>query len=445
MAGTEQSATATLVRGDSAVEIAASVEKAVREGGLAPGAALPTVRGLAATLGVSPTTVAGAYRILRERGLLITAGRRGTRISPAPPVAAAFSSPIPEGTRDLAAGNPDPGLLPRLGPFLKKLSPEPRLYSDDIHSPGLIRLARERFEADGLPCPALAVVSGALDGIERVLAARLRPGDKVAVEDPGYPGVLHLVRALGLVLVPVAIDDEGPLPEAVQRAVSAGARALVLTPRAQNPTGACLSRERTATLRAIVSRHPDLLIIEDDHCELAAGAAALTSCTAATSHWAIVRSVSKTLGPDLRLAILAGDEGTVARVAGRQLLGSRWVSHLLQDLVVALWSDPQVDARLTDAARRYAERRSALREALARVGIPSHGESGLNVWIPVAEETPAVQALAEAGYAVRAGEAYRIDSAPAIRVTTAALAPTDATRVAETLAAALRRPGGTSA
>mgnify|MGYP001823799183 CR=1 FL=1 len=406
---------------------------------------MPTVRGLATQLGISPTTVAGAYRILRERGLLITAGRRGTRISPAPPVAAAWTAPVPAGTLDLAAGNPDAALLPRLGPFLKRLSPEPRLYSDDIHSPELMRLARERLAADGLPCPAIAVVSGALDGIERVLTARLRPGDKVAVEDPGFPGVLHLVRALGLVLVPMRIDDEGPLPDAARAAIAAGARAMVVTPRAQNPTGACLSPERTRALRAILAEHADLLVIEDDHCEVAAGAEAHTLCTEATRHWAIVRSVSKTLGPDLRLAILSGDEGTVARVAGRQLLGSRWVSHLLQELVVALWSDAQVDRRLAEAAERYAERRSALREALASVGIDSHAESGLNVWIPVPEETPVVQALAEAGYAVRAGEAYRIESPPAVRITSAALPPEEAAAIAEVLAAALRRPGGSSA
>ena len=60
------------IQGSSAVEIAGSVEAAIRGERVAPGDPLPTVRGLAETLGVSPATVAAAYRTLRERGLVVT-------------------------------------------------------------------------------------------------------------------------------------------------------------------------------------------------------------------------------------------------------------------------------------------------------------------------------------------------------------------------------------
>ena len=433
------------IREGSAVEIATRVEEAVRRGRLVPGAALPTVRGLARELGISPTTVSAAYRLLRERGLLLTAGRRGTRIAPAPPVAAGARVELPAGTRDLATGNPDPRLLPRLGPYLARLSPAPHLYSDEIHSPALVALARERFRADGIPVPALAVVSGALDGIERVLAARLRPGDRVAVEDPGFPGILHLVRALGLVLVPVAVDDAGLEPAAFERALGRGVQAVIVTPRAQNPTGACFHRDRVRALRRLLDRAPEVLVIEDDHCDVAAGTPAHTLCGGRDGHWAVVRSVSKTLGPDLRLAILCGDEETVARVSGRQLLGSRWVSHLLQQLVVALWSDPRVATRLERASACYAERREAVVAALAARGIAATGRSGLNVWVPVREETPVVLRLAARGYAVQAGEIHRLDTPPAIRVTTAALDVGEAGIFADAFAAALEGPAATGA
>lgn len=433
------------IEGRSAVDIATSVEDGIRQGRLLHGGALPTVRALAAQLDVSPTTVAAAYRLLRERGLLVTAGRRGTRIAPAPPVA---SSPVPEvppGTRDLATGNPDALLLPRLGPYLSRLAPEPHLYSDEIHSPALLALARERLRVDGLPHSSLAVVSGAMDGIERVLAARLRAGDRVAVEDPGFPGVLHLARALGLVLVPFPVDDSGPIPESFERALAGGAAAVILTPRAQNPTGASLSPARAASLRQILQRTPEVLLIEDDHCEVAAGTAALSLCGDTVRHWAIVRSVSKTLGPDLRLALLSGDTETIARVSGRQLLGSRWVSHLLQALVVSLWSDPKTEKRLARAAERYTQRRNALIEALATHGIEAHGRSGLNVWVPVPEETSVALRLAAAGYAVKAGEGHRLESPPAIRITTASLDVDEAPKVAALLAEALGRSAGSSA
>ncbi|MDX1650280.1 MAG: aminotransferase class I/II-fold pyridoxal phosphate-dependent enzyme [Myxococcota bacterium] len=426
----------TPLSGESAEEIAASAEDAVRRGALRPGEGLPTVRGLAARLGVSPTTVAAAYRALRQRGVVVTAGRRGTRVSPAPPLRAA-PAPLPPGVRDLASGNPDPALLPDLRPFLRRLEPRAVLYTDAPHDPELLALARKDFAADALPAEHLAVTSGALDGIERVLAAWLRPGDPVALEDPAFTGVLHLVRAGGYGVLPVAVDDEGPRPEALRRALRAGARAFVWTPRAQNPTGAALSPARGRALAAVLRDHPDLLLVEDDHASVAAGVAARTLCRG-RARFAVVRSVSKTLGPDLRLAVLSGDATSVDRVSGRQLLGMRWVSHLLQALVVQLWRDPGVRRHLTRAATTMAARREALLAALADRGVEAHGRSGLNVWVPVPEETAVVQRLAAAGWAVRAGEVYRLESPPGVRVTTAGLPEAEAPAVADALADALR-------
>ena len=117
-------------------------------------------------------------------------------------------------------------------------------------------------------------MGGALDAIERVLQAHLRPGDRVAVEDPGYPGVLDLVAALGLVPEPVPLDDAGVRPEGLQRALRAGARACVLTPRAQNPTGAAFDEKRVRALRQVLDAHPDVLVIEDDHAGPGGGRAA---------------------------------------------------------------------------------------------------------------------------------------------------------------------------
>lgn len=135
----------------------------------------------------------------------------------------------------------------------------------------------------------------------------------------------------------------------------------------------------------------ETLVIEDDHSTTVAGAPARTLVDRRLARWAVVRGVSKTLGPDLRLAVLAGDTTTVARVEGRRLLGAGWVSGIVQMLTVTLWSDTDVGELIERAAETYAERRTALVDALAAEGIPSHGQSGFNVWIPVAaERTPCV-------------------------------------------------------
>ncbi len=184
--------------------------------------------------------------------------------------------------------------------------------------------ARSAMDADGVPGGPVAVASGALDAIERVLAAHLRPGDAVAVEDPGWGGMLDLVPALGLRPVPVGVDDSGPLVADVERALRAGVRALVVTDRAQNPTGASLDARRARDLRTVLARHPDVLLIEDDHGHAIVDLP-LHPLAGVTVHWAFIRSAAKAYGPDLRVAVLTGDPVTVDRVAGRQRLGPGWV------------------------------------------------------------------------------------------------------------------------
>jgi DNA-binding transcriptional MocR family regulator len=426
------------IAGSDASSIIASIEAGVRSGTIPQRAMLPTIRALAIALAVSPTTVAAAYRTLRTRGLLSAQGRRGTRVSARPPVVSRPALAIPRGVRNLIQGSPDPQLLPDLRTVAHRLTLRPRLYGEATNRASLLSLAAEQFAADNIPTTALTIMGGALDAIERVLQAHARPGDRIAVEDPGYSEIFDLLSALGLVAEPVGIDDYGVLPEELDRVLRSKVVACILTPRAQNPTGAAFNETRARALRKVFDRHAHVLVIEDDHAGPVAGIPALTVCHNKKERWAVVRSVSKSLGPDLRLAVVAGDATTIARVEGRQSIGAGWVSHILQEIVETLWSDPAVAEQLRKAEQTYATRRTALITALKEHGIAARGRSGLNVWIPVQEEGSLMTSLAAAGWGVRSGERYRIKSPPALRVTIATLLPDEATRLAADIARCLQ-------
>lgn len=431
------------ISGRSAREVAAAVEGAVAEGRLLADQRLPTIRDLADHLDLAPGTVATAYRTLRDRGVVVTEGRRGTFVRGRSVLRPrqAIGLAIPPGVVDLAHGNPDPALLPDLAPHLVAAAGAGGLYGEDPdpwQHPELVARVRERAEPAGVPTEHLALVSGALDGVERTLAAHLAPGDLVAVEDPGWPNLLDLVAAMGLRAVPVAIDDEGPTLDALASVVGE-VDAVVVTSRSHNPTGAAITPTRRDQLAGLLSGR-DVLVVEDDHGGEASGVA-LSSLAGATTRWVLVQSLSKSWGPDLRLAALFGDDRTVALVAGRFRLGPGWVSRVLQSAAASLLGDPDARARVEVAATTLRERRERLLGALADHGIAGHGRTGLNTWIAVPDEAAVVAGLQARGWAVAPGARYRQEAGPGIRVTAASV--TDqamATGFAADLAAVVASP-----
>lgn len=415
----------------SAREIRGDFESQIARGELKTGDRLPSVRGLAEELGVSPATVSAAYRELRLRGMVSGRGRQGTRVAPARRPQATFQPQADSGLIDAANGSPDMQLLPDLGPALAFAASQlhPR-YSTELVEPRLRKAAVALFDVDGIDATNLAITSGAMDAVERVMEAfDLRIGDRVGVEDPGHIPVHQLARSAGLELVPLAVDEHGVTPEALAAGLAGGLAAVVLTPRAHNPTGAALTEERAESLSALLKPHPSTALVLDDHAGLISGVDYFP-VVAPGPRWATMRSLGKSLGPDLRVALVVGDDQTMRRVNTTLSNGPGWVSFLLQRTAAYLLSDKATAHQLDEAAKSYARRRDLLIGLLADKGINASGASGLNVWIPTTTDAAAIEACRRAGYAIRSSNAYQLTRSQAVRVTISDLNDTDISAIA---------------
>lgn len=435
------------ITGRSAADIAASVRALIERGALLPGDALPPVRNLADDLGVNRNTAVAAYRQLTAAGVVITRGRAGTRVadrSAVPQEGFAADSVL----RDVATGNPDPDRIPDASRALARMAGRPVLYGEPVIDPDLEQWARSWMAADLAPSDLrLTITSGAADAVERLLAQALVREDAVALEDPCFLTSIHTVRVGGYRPVPVPVDDEGMTVDGLRAALEQGVRALVCTPRAQNPTGASLSEGRAAELRAVLREHPYVLVIEDDHFSMLSRSPYRSLIGPEHRRWALVRSVSKSLGPDMCLAVAASDPATAARLAMRLTPGTTWVSHLLQRLTLALVSDPDVMQGIADAGAHYAERNDAFAARLTALGLPATAGDGLNLWVPLPVPARDVtEQLMRRGWLVRAGDEFALADAPAasrrLRLTVHDLADGDADRLATDIVAAVRAAGG---
>jgi DNA-binding transcriptional MocR family regulator len=394
----------------SAKGIAQAVSRAVRDGALAPGARLPPIRILATRLGLSPTTVSAGWALLARSGAIRTDGRRGTTV-------AGLQEPAPGRYRralerqldfalDLSTGTPDPALLPNLGPALSDLTTAgiPGSYLDDPVLPGLLEVLKAQWP---YPAEELMVVDGAMDGLDLVSRSLLRFGDRVVVEHPGFPPLLDLLESIGVDVVGVPVDDAGLRPEPLTEALRSPIAAVFLQPRAQNPTGASMTGQRARDLAPILAQ-AGMPVVEDDSAGAVAATAPISLGQWIPDQVIHIRSFSKSHGPDLRLAAMGGPSELLREILHRRQLGQGWSSRLLQRVLLSLLTDPAAVADVDHARDEYTRRRGTLVAALKARDVEVASGDGLNLWVPVHDESAAIVRLASQGVGVTPGTPFDV-------------------------------------
>lgn len=425
--------------------IAVGVAHFIRNGHLSAGDRLPTVRSLAADLGVSPSTVADAWRMLTAARLIETRGKLGTVVRDWTEPGQQRMLRTPAGQQyplDLRLAVPDPSLLPDPRAAIAAMPTIPGQNEYPEEATTIIPALRELQEADWpFPPEQLMVVNGGYDGIHLLCHATLRRADRVLVEDPGTGRLLDILEALGVQAIPIDSDAYGPLPDSVAAGLASRPVAMIFQPRAQSPTGGAIDAERAEQL-AETLRDSDVMIIEDDQeCALS------TQTPYSLGSWypertVIVRNWGRSHGPDLRLGVIGGASKLIEPARVVRSMGGEWTSRLLQGALAHMLTDPATVELVAGAATTYRDRRERLADALRERDVPTDARDGLVLWVPVYDEQAALVTLAVNGIGAGQGSLFSYRPLPVdhLRVATSRLPDARVDEIADVLASV--RPDG---
>ncbi len=400
---------------------------------------LPPIRAVADELGLAPATVSAGWALLARSGAIRTDGRRGTTVIDTHSGGSTRYRRALEHTAifsiDLSTGVPDQALLPDLTRALQYLTTAgtPGSYLDEAILPELV----EALRADWPYQPEeITIVDGAMDALELTARTLLRFGDRVLVEHPCFPPLIDLLEAIGVEVVGIPLDEQGIRIDTLTDALTSPISAVFLQPRAHNPTGVSLSRSRARAIAAALRPH-NAPIVEDDSAGAVASTAAISLGSWLPDRTLHVRSFSKSHGPDLRLAALSGPHQLISRITERRQLGQGWSSRLLQRILLRLLTDPVAIGQVAAARQEYERRRNLLVQLLAEHDIKVGGTDGINLWIPVEDESAAIVRLASQGIGVTPGSPFAVlpEQVQHIRVTAGLIAERHG-ELAEQLAAA---------
>jgi 2-aminoadipate transaminase len=286
------------------------------------------------------------------------------------------------GIVEFAWGHPDLALLPVAGLAdaavlaLRQDGPEALAYGAEQGPGRLIEQLRAHLagqESLAPPADEIMITGGVSQALDMLCTLLTRPGDPILVQSPVYHLALRIFRDHGLQLVPVAADEHGLRPDALQEALAGLARQgrtaplLYTVPAFANPTGATLSEERSRALLRLAERAGCLILEDDVYRELWYDLPPPPAIYSLAPAGNVVRlgSFSKILAPGLRLGWLLAAPEIVRRGTGCGMIDSGGgVNHLTAHIVAAFMALGFLDPHVAGLRRAYGARREALLAAL---------------------------------------------------------------------------------
>lgn len=402
----------------SARGLARQISALIQSGTLPVGTRLPAIRDLAYGLGISPATVSIAWTDLRRRGIISGRGRRGMHvcnmfISPRP-VRRAASLSGETVSLNLTSYTPDPDRLPCLYEAFQNLKSIPNFntYDDETISPTLRTTCAAHWP---YPAEDFMATNGAYSALFDTMQALIPPGSTVAVQDPAPMRILDILDHLSAVILPLQSDTDGILPASLAQVLSRNPTALYLQPNINAITGQRMSRGRLQELAQTLGTSPSTWIIEDDAFPWFSEEPAESLGNWLAPRVIHVRSLSKILGPDLRLGVVSASSMIIREIQAYRSFGHAWTSRLLQTAAARLLEDEKTHRTIRDTYRHYQKQRHRMVSALRHHDIDCPTGEGFSFWIPVLNDDAACACLASRNIRVSAGRQCSLLSAPHIR------------------------------
>jgi DNA-binding transcriptional MocR family regulator len=363
--------------------IADLLERDVAAGLLRDGERLPTHRDLAALLGVTPVTVTRAYRESARRGLIDSTVGRGTfvRLAHAPFESHSRADGILDLSKNIVQGSDiidlDPRAIAALRPILREAEYQPTEGMMRHRAAAAVWMRRAGLETTP---ERIVITPGAQQAILAVLAALCHPGDTILTEEWTYPRFGAIAALLHLDVQPVALDEQGIVPQSLDKACRrTKPKALYLIPNLQNPTGTVMPEKRRREIAAIARRHA-LPLIEDDVYGFLLASPPPPIASFAPDLVAFVTSTSKSITPSLRLGFVSLPESLVERVTSALGAMTAFTSSAAAEIFTQLLESGMAD-RVVDAKRLLvAANRAAAKRAFGTIALDAHAMSP-HLWL----------------------------------------------------------------
>ena len=406
-----------LKRGDTPIheQLIDALTRDVAAGALPAGAQLPPQRDLAYELKIGVGTVTKVYAEARRRGLLTAHVGRGSFIAGAS-VMEESDQPI-DFLHNVVAHS---AARVRLDATLQALRKRADIGDHIGYAPPAgfpaHRKAGAKFLRDfigfDVDWQRLIVCQGGQHGMALIFSTLCRAGDTVLTETATFAGMKTLAEQFDLRLQAVSMDEQGLLPEALDRAAASGAKILYTIPTLQNPTGRLMSAKRRAEIAAIVRRR-NLTIVEDDiyapFVPDQQRPQPLSSFAPERSYH--LSSLSKLIAPGLRCGYIVAPDADAFESLMRSVRAFSYSPSSIGPLIGAQWIEDGAAQEIAASARQtVAERVTLARRVLGKLIEGPHVPIAPHIWLPMSD----IDAERVAGRALRQGVAVTPPSIPIV-------------------------------